>query len=205
MARGGGRRRRGPHRPPTPDHGAGTRGAPQQEHRCRSWHQPTHGREPSCRDHEANRDAVAAGLGPAGACRRRPPGDSALALPWHLSRSRGGSVSDWDSAERLLCPVLSRSETIFDRWLISVSCSDGPQHTAALGTHSTTGPLGRMVRSGHTSPSVSGSAATINCTTPSAVRAGTTRLTLPPNCPHSTTRIRSGCGPSWTGLRTRSE
>ena len=30
-------------------------------------------------DHEANRDAVAAGLGPAGACRRRPPGDSGLA------------------------------------------------------------------------------------------------------------------------------
>ncbi len=29
-----------------------------------------------------------------------------------LVGSRGGSVSDWDSAERLLCPVLSRWETI---------------------------------------------------------------------------------------------
>ena len=29
-----------------------------------------------------------------------------------LVRSRGSSVSDWDSAERLLCPVLWRSETI---------------------------------------------------------------------------------------------
>ena len=60
-----GRPCRGPHLPPTPDHGTGPRGSPQQEHRCRSWHQPTHGREPSCRDHEANRDAVAARLGPA--------------------------------------------------------------------------------------------------------------------------------------------
>ncbi len=48
----------------------GARRPPQQEHRRRPRHQPAHGREPSRLDHEEDGREIAAGAGPAGACRR---------------------------------------------------------------------------------------------------------------------------------------
>ena len=94
MAGIGGDSPRGSHAATARGDGKGARRPPQQEHRGRPRHQPTHRREPSRIDHEENRIEVASGAGPIGARRggrRRRAATSAV----RTAAAGSGGSSAW--------------------------------------------------------------------------------------------------------------